>query len=62
MDNPELLVQNMEYLLCPVDQHREELSMVCLEKRCSKSLLICPICESEKHEGHEVIPLKQYLS
>ena len=44
MDSAEYVLENMEYLLCNIEGHREELSMVCLEKKCYKNLLICPIC------------------
>ena len=35
--------------------------MVCLDRKCSSSVLICPICEDSAHRGHLVVPLRQFL-
>ena len=61
MSSVERAVEDMNYLFCPRNSHGEELSMVCLEKKCLRSLLICPICEIEEHENHQVVPLRNYL-
>ena len=35
---------------------------VCLSDKCSKKALACGTCEKELHVGHDIIPLKRFLS
>ncbi|CAD8056824.1 unnamed protein product [Paramecium primaurelia] len=54
----------MNYLNCPYgDMHEgEQLNFVCLETTCKEMGLICPVCRTQKHSKHKVIPLKIFLA
>ncbi|CAK75657.1 unnamed protein product (macronuclear) [Paramecium tetraurelia] len=54
----------MNYFNCPLgDIHEgEQLNFVCLEANCKEMGLICPVCRTQKHSKHKVIPLKIFLA
>lgn len=37
------------------------MSLVCVDAKCSKRGLICPICRMNNHEDHEIMPLKIFI-
>ncbi|CAD8050421.1 unnamed protein product [Paramecium primaurelia] len=54
----------INYLNCTFgDMHEgEQLNFVCLDTTCKEMGLICPVCRSQKHAKHKVIPLKIFLA
>jgi|LakMenEpi03Aug12_release.lakeMendotaPanAssembly.Ray.scaffolds.fasta_scaffold3938602_1 hypothetical protein len=51
----------MKYLECKNILHEgEKLNLVCIDKKCKRSGLICSLCSTE-HDKHRVIPLKIVL-
>ncbi|CAD8151192.1 unnamed protein product [Paramecium octaurelia] len=54
----------INYLNCTLgDMHEgEQLNFVCLDTTCKEMGLICPVCRSQKHAKHKVIPLKIFLA
>ncbi|CAK66025.1 unnamed protein product (macronuclear) [Paramecium tetraurelia] len=54
----------LNYLNCPLgDMHEgEQLNFVCIDSTCKEMGLICPVCRSQKHAKHKVIPLKIFLA
>lgn len=54
---------SLSYAKCPNgDLHTGEiLSLVCVDAKCQKRGLICPICRMMNHDNHEVMPLKIFI-
>ena len=54
---------SFSYAKCPAgDLHTGEImSLVCVDAKCSKRGLICPICRMNNHDDHEVMPLKIFI-
>ncbi|CAK62454.1 unnamed protein product (macronuclear) [Paramecium tetraurelia] len=55
---------SLQYPQCPFggDHSGEAMSLICLEKDCLQSqILCCCICQEEFHKGHQLKPLKLLL-
>ncbi|CAK57462.1 unnamed protein product (macronuclear) [Paramecium tetraurelia] len=50
----------MNYFPCPT-HNGHMLSIVCADKQCNETLLICPLCEHAEHQNHQTLPLKIML-
>ena len=54
----------LKYMECTHDKsHQGEcLNLVCLNESCFHRSLICSMCKNTEHKGHNIKPLKFYLS
>jgi hypothetical protein len=54
----------VRYLKCSKgDLHQGEvLNFICIDPNCRSKGLICPVCQSTSHEGHQTLHLKLFLS
>jgi hypothetical protein len=43
------------------DHEGEKVNLICLNRDCTDSPLICSLCASQNHKGHQFKPLKIYL-
>ncbi len=52
----------IKYIECSEPHHEgEKVNLICLNQACADNSLICSICSSDKHKGHQFKPLKIYL-
>lgn len=54
----------VKYLKCKqgADHQGEVLNFICIDPSCNKKGLICPVCQTSYHNGHQVLHLKIFLS
>lgn len=54
----------VRYLKCTKgDLHEGEvLNFICIDPACRSKGLICPVCQSTTHEGHQTLHLKLFLT
>lgn len=54
----------VKYLKCKKgDMHDGEiLNFICIDTACKAKGLICPVCQSTLHEGHQTLHLKVFLN
>ncbi|CAD8205353.1 unnamed protein product [Paramecium octaurelia] len=50
----------MNYFPCPI-HNGHVLSIICTDKSCNETLLICPLCEHADHQNHQTLPIKIML-
>ncbi|CAK60913.1 unnamed protein product (macronuclear) [Paramecium tetraurelia] len=50
----------MNYFPCPI-HNGHVLSIICTDKSCNETVLICPLCEHADHQNHQTLPIKIML-
>jgi hypothetical protein len=52
----------IKYMECGEGEHEgEKVNLICLNRECADSPLICSLCASHRHKGHAFKPLKIHL-